>query len=270
MRVAAGGRVLRGFVGFMLLGLVAVSHPTRGAAQAPPDSPRRWDGLIERLSTPGRWDPESFANPRMSRHAISADGRYFVFMAEVPNPPYEPYRQLFVRDRLTGETTVSGPAPLAAPPVISADGMHRAVELCDGTHRSDGAPICDVLTIDERTFRFENMSTAVDGTPSQDHSSEPKLSRDGRYIVFRTNSPTLLPPDAAPGQIVLRDRDTDGDGLFDEPDASSLRVVSVSSTGQTGDAESAAAEVSADGRFVAFRSRASNLVAGDTNGAWDV
>ena len=69
MRVAAGGRVLRGFVGFMLLGLVAVSHPTRGAAQAPPDSPRRWDGLIERLSTPGRWDPESFANPRMSRHA---------------------------------------------------------------------------------------------------------------------------------------------------------------------------------------------------------
>ena len=148
--------------------------------------------------------------------------------------------------------------------------MHRAVELCDGTYRSDAAPICDVLTIDERTFRFENMSTAIDGTLSLGHSSEPMLSRDGRYIVFRTNSPTLLPPGAAPGQIVLRDRDTDFDGILDEPDASSLRVVSVSSTGQTGDAESAAAEVSADGRFVAFRSRASNLVAGDTNGTWDV
>ena len=46
--------------------------------------------------------------------------------------------------------------------------------------------------------------------------------------------------------------------------------VSVSSQGAAGDDNSTLAAVSADGRFVAFVSRASTLVAGDTNGTSDV
>ena len=270
MRVAAGGTVLRTLLASALFGLVALTSSAPGSAQAPPDPPQRWDGLIERLSTPGQWYPESFVNPQMSRHAVSGDGRYFVFSAEVPNPPYPPMREFFIRDRMTGETNQRGPGSVNAPPVISSDGNHHAVEVCGWVPRPDDQRICEIWATDERTLRIENMSTALDGTLSVDGSSEPMLSRDGRFIVFRTNSPTLLPPGSAPGQIVLRDRDTDQDGVLDEPDASSLRVVSVSSTGETGNLESASPEVSADGRFVAFRSRASNLAAGDTNDAWDV
>src|SRR5262245_10712203 len=46
--------------------------------------------------------------------------------------------------------------------------------------------------------------------------------------------------------------------------------VSVDSAGIEGDSESELCAVSADGRFVAFASLASNLVPGDTNGVSDV
>ncbi len=46
--------------------------------------------------------------------------------------------------------------------------------------------------------------------------------------------------------------------------------ISVSSTGELGNGESGAPSISADGRFVAFQSDATNLVAGDTNGFTDI
>src|SRR5262249_56970542 len=47
-------------------------------------------------------------------------------------------------------------------------------------------------------------------------------------------------------------------------------LVSVDGAGKQSDADSDAASISGDGRFVAFASRASNLVAGDTNQSTDV
>ncbi len=52
--------------------------------------------------------------------------------------------------------------------------------------------------------------------------------------------------------------------------AAVTEVVSVDSVGNFGDAGSTFSVLSGDGRFVAFTSRASNLVPGDTNGADDV
>jgi hypothetical protein len=46
--------------------------------------------------------------------------------------------------------------------------------------------------------------------------------------------------------------------------------VSVSSRGRQGNRNSGAVSISADGRFVAFDSAATNLVPGDTNNDWDV
>jgi hypothetical protein len=46
--------------------------------------------------------------------------------------------------------------------------------------------------------------------------------------------------------------------------------VSVDSLGSQGNGYSVYPAISADGRYVAFNSGASNLVSGDTNGAWDV
>jgi Tol biopolymer transport system component len=44
----------------------------------------------------------------------------------------------------------------------------------------------------------------------------------------------------------------------------------MASDGTEGNGHSREPSISADGRYVAFRSWASNLVVGDTNGAWDV
>jgi len=48
------------------------------------------------------------------------------------------------------------------------------------------------------------------------------------------------------------------------------RIVSVSSSGQQGNHDSYSPAISAHGRYVAFASYGSNLVAGDTNGSSDV
>ena len=45
-----------------------------------------------------------------------------------------------------------------------------------------------------------------------------------------------------PGQLVLRDRDTDGNGVLDEPGTSAMQIVSVSTSGEPGNAESATGE----------------------------
>ena len=249
----------------------AVLASTRPAKLSAQDAVTLWSGSMERLSSAAEYGWPDPAAAQVSRHASSEDGRLVVFTLEVPDDAGGSFKQFLRRDRLFGQLDAFFGAPAAAPPVISADGTQIALETCVGWWRSDQASICDVYVLDSRPFGgFVNASTALDGTESNARSTEPMLSRSGRYLVFRTDSTTLLPTAAAPGQIVLRDRDTDGNEIFDEPGGVSLEVVSVSSAGEAGNAASGAAQVSADGRFVAFRSLASNLVAGDTNGAWDV
>src|SRR5262249_38506634 len=66
----------------------------------------------------------------------------------------------------------------------------------------------------------------------------------------------------------------DGVEAFDVPSAcgepAATERVTVSSAGNASNAESDLPSISGDGRYVAFASRASDLVVGDTNQAWDV
>jgi len=59
--------------------------------------------------------------------------------------------------------------------------------------------------------------------------------------------------------VFVRDRQTGATSL-----------VSLTSAGVQGNSGSYDASISADGRYVAFHSYVTNLVAGDTNGTWDV
>src|SRR5262249_21067274 len=69
--------------------------------------------------------------------------------------------------------------------------------------------------------------------------------------------------------VFARDRDPDGNGIFDEGNGVTVRL-SVDSSGIQGDYESREPSLSADGRYVVFRSIAHNLVANDRNYASDV
>ena len=94
------------------------------------------------------------------------------------------------------------------------------------------------------------MSAAADGTLADGDSGQPTLSGNGRFVVFRTKASNIAPDLGTAGeyQIVIRDRDADGNGVFDEPGTAVLETISVSSGGAAGAAASESAEVSDDGR----------------------
>ena len=100
-------------------------------------------------------------------------------------------------------------------------------------------------------------------------SGAPVISPDGRYVLFAssagnlslTSSNTAIPTRVLPVlNVFLRDR-TNG--------TTSLVSVNLTGTGG-GDDNSVPVDLSTNGRYAAFQSSASNLVAGDTNGATDI
>src|SRR5207245_282238 len=91
-------------------------------------------------------------------------------------------------------------------------------------------------------------------------SGSASISANGRYIAFYSEASNLVPRDSnAVSDVFVRDMQT-----------GTTRRVSVSSTGGQGNNSSGAPSISADGRYVAFDSYASNLVPGDTNRRFDV
>jgi Tol biopolymer transport system component len=91
-------------------------------------------------------------------------------------------------------------------------------------------------------------------------SYSPAISADGRYVAFESQASNLVPTDTnRTSDIFVHDRRLGGTSR-----------VSVSSGMNQGYRSSEAAAISADGRYVAFVSQASNLVADDTNRNWDI
>jgi Tol biopolymer transport system component len=101
-------------------------------------------------------------------------------------------------------------------------------------------------------------------------SNGPSSSATGRFVAFQTTGALVAGDTNNLADVYVRDRDTDRDGIFDEPGATALVRVSVGTDGGQATGQSRAPAISADGRFVAFASDAANLVAGDTNARRDV
>jgi hypothetical protein len=243
-------------------------------AAAQPAPTQRWDGFFELVTgrhdmAPPTWMPPQPADAasRVSRHAVSRDGRYVVFDSDATNWGYSA-TALYRRDRRTGQTDLllAGAARNAS---ISADGQHIAFEICEPFMRPDSASICDAWALDLRTWTWSLLSGTPNGTFGSHNSGGPVLSADGRFAVFSSVASNLTGDPSERRHVVLRDRDPDGNGIYDEPGAAVLETISASLPA-LGDADSDTPDVSDDGRFVAFRSLAANLVAGDTNGTWDV
>lgn len=114
----------------------------------------------------------------------------------------------------------------------------------------------------------ELVSTRVDGLPTMTGASAPRLSRDGRVVAFTSSDlglvPAVFPPcgTECPTQVYHLDRDTDLNGLYDEPDRTRMTLVSSepgSSPVVAGTAPSSQPSLSADGQLVAFITKATNL-----------
>src|SRR5438445_496038 len=104
------------------------------------------------------------------------------------------------------------------------------------------------------------VSVASDGTEGNDVSLGSALSADGRFVAF----------DSAATDLVAGDTNGVSDVFVHDRQTGTTERVSVASDGTQGNDASFYSALSADGRFVAFDSDATNLVAGDTNGTTDV
>jgi Tol biopolymer transport system component len=103
-------------------------------------------------------------------------------------------------------------------------------------------------------------SVAGGGLEANGRSELPAISADGRFVAFESEATNLVPGDVNQAvDVFVHDRETGETAL-----------VSMSSEGTQANADSSDASISADGRFVAFASWASNLVPADTNVRRDV
>ena len=118
------------------------------------------------------------------------------------------------------------------------------------------------------------VSVSNVGVQSNGGSHESAISADGRHVAFLSVASNLVPvmPGDTPGTIdvFVRDRNIDDDLTFDEPGEVRTTRMSESSSGIGGDKSSTSVAISANGRFVAFTSAASNLVDLDMNFFCDV
>ena len=104
------------------------------------------------------------------------------------------------------------------------------------------------------------VSVSSFGEQGDETSVQPGISADGRFVVFRSASTNLVTPtDYGESDIFVRDRQL-----------GTTERVSVSSAGDQSDGYSGNPAITPDGRYVAFESQATNLVAGDGNGVDDV
>ncbi|MGW8180230.1 MAG: Ig-like domain-containing protein [bacterium] len=111
------------------------------------------------------------------------------------------------------------------------------------------------------------------GNEATEASVDPSISANGRYVAFSSFATDLVGAgndNNGKFDIFVHDRDTDGDGTYDEVGAISTIRVSVDSGGGEANGDSNSPSISGDGRYVAFESSAPDLVAGDTNGKVDI
>jgi Tol biopolymer transport system component len=198
--------------------------------------------------------------------SISRSGRYVAFASAASNlvaGDTNGFHDVFVRDRSTGKTSrVSVDSngkqgkSFSDYPSISADGRYVAFESeASNLVAGDTNGTRDVFVRDRSTGKTTRVSVKSNGKQGKGLSSYPTISADGRYVAFTSEASNLVAGDTNDREdIFVHDRVT-----------KKTTRVSVRSSGTEGNDHSEGASISADGRYIAFVSLSSNLVAGDTN-----
>jgi cysteine-rich repeat protein len=121
----------------------------------------------------------------------------------------------------------------------------------------------DVFLYDRAGKQTRLLSRGPQGGSAGGPSHSPRISSDGRFVVFVSGADDLVADDGNGfDDVFLVELSDDGDDR--------VELISIGRRGAAADGASAAPVVSADGRYVAFVSEATNLVEGDTAGYADV
>ncbi len=202
---------------------------------------------------------------------ISADGRFVGFSANASNldaGDSNGFTDVYVHDRQTAVTEWVSVSTGASPangnsywPALSADGRYVAFFSEAGNLAAgDTNNFFDVFVRDRQTETTERVS--VPGAVGQGNGSSfvADISDDGRYVTYYSSAFNLVSGDSNGQDDVF---------LFDRQTTTTTRL-SLSADDQQGNGSSWIPAISGDGAAVIFSSRATNLVAGDSNGMQDI
>ena len=203
--------------------------------------------------------------------SISGDGRFVAFQSQATDlvaGDVNGFQDVFVHDRQTG-TTVLASVDVAG---NQGDGNSQAAWISLDGHfvcfdsqatnlvAGDTNGVNDVFVKDLIAATVERVSVSSAGAEGDHDSFAGSMSADGRYVGFYSAATTLVQPDINQAMdVFLRDRT-----------AGTTSRVSVTPMGRGGNGDSFLASLSADGRYVAFQSVASTLIANDTNAFADI
>ena len=209
--------------------------------------------------------------------SISANGRFVAFTLFASNlVPGDTNETVHVHDRKTGITTLvsvdsagnegNGNSGVAS---ISANGRFVTfTSIASNLVPGDTNETQDVFVHDRKTGITTRVSVDSAGNEGNRASTErgntgsfgSSITANGRFVAFMSSASNLVPGDTNETEdVFVHDRKT---GITTR--------VSVNSAGNEGNNGSFGGSISANGRFVAFESGASNLVPGDTNETGDV
>jgi Tol biopolymer transport system component len=195
---------------------------------------------------------------------LSRDGRFVAFQSDAPNlvrGDTNHSKDVFVRDLRRGTTErvsigENGQADAGSNnPAISGDGRFVVFQsaatnlVAEDTNRQR-----DIFLRDRRLGTTELVSVGMNGAANGRTWSEAAVSDDGRYVAFTSEASDIVEVDTNGNpDVFLRDRQL-----------GTTELVSVAMDGAA-NGRSYLPALSADGRYVAFFSEASNLVPDDTN-----
>ncbi len=198
--------------------------------------------------------------------AANSDGRYIVFQTSATNltpGDSSAWQEVYVRDRQLGTTalvSVSSGGFLAncgsAGATISADGRYVAFRSCadnlytGSTNGKNGIYVRDLF---QGNTEREDIS-AVGSVANGSGSIAPKITADGRFVLFESDATNLVPGTSG-SQAYVRDRKT-----------GTITLASAATDGTPANAAVRGTGISADGRFVGFTSSATDLVAQNIGG----
>jgi Tol biopolymer transport system component len=216
-------------------------------------------------------------NSQVAWPVLDAGGQFVEFLSNATNlvtnsivGPYHLYRH----DLLSGSTLLvnadtngagSSISPMAVPS-LSTGGLLATFDAADGSlTANDRNHASDVFVRDLTAGANElvsahaaGMSTVTPNGPSL--CSAACISSNSQYLVFASEADNLVPNDTNACRDIFARNLTAGTTL----------LVSVATNGASGEDLSSQPTLSPDGRYVAFASKADDLVDGDANEATDV
>jgi hypothetical protein len=204
--------------------------------------------------------------------SISSDGNFVEFSSLAdnlyPGSVLNAVSGIYVRDLTHGATEREDLAPDGTPSngnstlgVISGDGRFVAF-ISTATNLVSGGSGTQAYLRDRKTGQTVLISSATDGTPANGSTSSLAISADGRYVGFVSNATNLVSANTGGlYQAFVRDM---VNGTTSLVSAASSGIPA--NTSVIDDAGSYPPAISADGRYIAFSSYATNLVPQPTDG----